>query len=393
MLRGTTIRRRPNSTPSAILNLHTDVIHRILDLLPTSSIVALALSCRQVYFLIGTVRSTDAINRSLQSSACRVPVSDTLSDSIDPFNFDKDEPWYQERQAFLILLQRDSKTGLFCASCQALHDTKSTKYRKSSRGLGHPCFAKQYCHDWAEWFPRNLSFVEFNMAVRRHRAGLSTKSMLRAFRSYHEYGPPNQSSTDIKGHTRSQSVRISAAGIYIREHLTITLTRAKNAAIVWPQRPYFLEVCNHQRITNNSRLSRHAQREVASYTEDDSWSTSPQGIYTTDEPDLIQCDKCFTEMRVCVSVDVKRSDIWEIGITSWKWFGACESVFGGEWKSHVGAGSVWSGDSAKEVRFLAGSVREGFEMCEKPAVDLLVCVRRRFAKLVTGDYRRVDVSL
>jgi hypothetical protein len=145
--------RRPIALESSILSrLHPGIIIHVTQFLPTASAASFALCCCSTYDILGT-RYWEALQTGGRQ---------------------------QEREAFLLLLERDLPGYILCYYCTILYLGNKTSYEtcmQPSTQLRYrygmtPCSKEGLLGGVFKYIHKDFSFSIFQMTMKRYRLGL-----------------------------------------------------------------------------------------------------------------------------------------------------------------------------------------------------------------------------
>lgn len=337
--------RHPQSEPTSLYELSSEILHTITSFLPTSSSAALCLVSRTMLWKLGTSFFRE-LNKEVPKTV------ETFSyHMIDPPVM---TPGQQQYEEFLLLLDRDSMDFIYCYYCKKLHCPSRTKSTSSNPdSLLNPCSVVArlyatypYLHD--------LHFGQVQMAMKHHRLGLDTRAQL-AEMSRTKITKETQKDNEYTWKT-STLARIRKGRLLLRSQHTLTFP-----ARPLPLLPRYWDfaLCAHfisrcPRMADPFRaLDKYLQCRVSHSEDSDSECERSCSCSAWEFPS--RCQGCGTEFQFQRSGMKKGDGEVGVGVVVWQDFGDGVSPFENGWESH---GRV---DAMRSPSFRVGSIRHDFE--------------------------------
>lgn len=275
-------RPRPIALESSALGiLPHELILAIASFLPPESIPAFSLSCRPIHFILGMKPLAD---KDIYSS--------------------------------LKLLERDLPKHVLCYHCKKFHAIgEARRYSQTlwgaHRNISRPCL-KANC----EYF----SFVIFQMTMKVHRQGLSTRKLL----SLLSHGWPNLGFHDYV-EQRTASARIVAGSLLFRQRI-VFVNRFQAPSSRRIQEGPYVRICPHIHFGPAKGFDRYH------YNGDDRLVSGTKD-YRNLKGLILRCRHCHTEFEVKFSGSGKKDDL--MTITTWKDFGEGRSFSDIKFRRHL----------------------------------------------------------
>jgi len=211
---------------SPLDKLSTELVQQIASYLRSSSAAAFSLSCRRIYFLIGTQYIESLVTSN------------------------------HERLEFLDLLERDFQNHIICIDCNKLHEIQNaSKYTRQYYRFQHkskpPCVINNI--ERLVWSGIHFDFSEvvFKMAIKRYQNyGHNTKDyQLRKLLNLLSASRPTEFLFSDVLRTTSTICQIKNGSLHVYRHLELY---SKCAAIL--RFPLVYHICPHLDITTRGNI-------------------------------------------------------------------------------------------------------------------------------------------
>jgi hypothetical protein len=317
-------RPRPNALESSVISkLPPELIIRIAEFLPLASVVSFCLSCRPIYFVLGTEYLETLQNRGMD----------------------------QERYNFLTLLERQLLNHILCFHCNKLHSIDDARKYTYSYGY-YIRFHLPASSCWIadiqkyHYIHPEFSSTIFRMAMKRHRQCLYFKKLLNLLshkiQTSSEYGFAKQVSTWS---------RIVEGSLLIRKQTIFMIPITAPAP--FPNHSG-IQICKHSGYVNLSTPGQFGDMLRSRMVDID--KTAGQSA----AGGARRCQHCLTDFQI----DVKRFEAYGVAIffTCWKDLGEGRSALDEKWQTHVASEG---GSKLDLLEFEEGSICSKFEQGEE----------------------------
>ena len=317
----------PNSLDnSPFKQLPTEIIWSIAAFLPLSAAVSFTLTCRSVWFILG-------------------------SQYLD--RLQEDQPDGLDRLVFLDILQRDMPRHILCLDCQTLHSGAQLEY------LGSPCTKADYASS-AHWYIYDgFTSVAFLLTMKLHRGSLNCDELLSSLSGSRTLLVRGAYDTTHILHEEFVP-RIADGRFLLRRQNWLIFPAGKKVEV--PKKVYTC-ICPHWHFivpySHSTELTRKLSCRASHWNNQQLNSNCP--TFTG----LFQCEACPTEFQI----DAMDFSDYDYGgaliITRWLDLGEGQNPLDGKYRSHVRS---YHGDP---VPFKAGSIKTTYEGGDIDIVQLL----------------------
>lgn len=302
--------------------LPPELILCINQFLPLESAASFALTCRPIYFILGT-RYWEALRRPDQ---------------------------LQHRMAFLTLLDRDMLEYIVCHPCKKLHlpiqgvDTRWMHQPWNIMRILRPCRLEYHRGRVIEYVHLLFEFTNFQAAMKRYRLGLPFMKYLSLLND--EYMGLAER---LPYHSRTQ-VKVIAGSLFLRIQFIFIMSFGQIPKIL--QGP-LIGICPHT-------ATRHVNSHVLEGTRC-RIKHNPYLNQCRKATGLKQCLRCPTEYQVDVQECEQRGSL--VVLTKWLDIGEGRGWTDFKWRSHLAnmeAYRTGTEDMSTHLREL-GFIRNSFE--------------------------------
>jgi hypothetical protein len=309
-------------TRALLKQLPVEIIKSIATFLPLSAAVSFTLTCRSVWFILG-------------------------SQYLDRLR--EDQPDGLDRPVFLDILQRDLPRHILCLDCEILH---SRAQQVNSRS---PCTMAD-CASSVHWhICGGFTSVTFFLVMKLYRSGLDYDKLLSSLSRFYSF--PRRSVSDTKHVNHEEfTPRITDGRFLLRHQIWLLLPVGKKVEV--PKRVY-ANICPHWHFVVPYGQSIELRRRLTCRASH--WNNPQLNCLTC--AGLFQCDTCPTEIQID-AMDFFGHGVALI-ITCWLDLGEGRNPLDIKYRSHVHG--YW-GDP---VPFDAGSIKATYEGGDIDIIQLL----------------------
>lgn len=301
----------------ALLKLPIEIIKSIATFLPLSAAVSFTLTCRSVWFILG----------SQYLDRLRKP------DGLD-------------RPVFLDLLQRDLPRHILCLDCETLHSRAQQVYSRS------PCTMADCASSVRFYIYEGFTSVTFFLIMKLYRSRLDYNKLLPSLPGFRSFPRRSVSNTVIH---EEFTPRITDDRFLLRHQIWLLLPVGK---VEVPKRVN-TSICPHWHFVVPLAQSIELRRRLTCRASH--WNNPQLNCPTC--AGLFQCDTCPTEFQI------DAMDFFDYGIaliiTCWLDLGEGRNQLDSKYRSHIGR--YW-GDP---VSFKAGSIKTTYEGGDIDIIQLL----------------------
>lgn len=309
-------------TQAPIKQLPIEIIKSIATLLPLSAAVSFTLTCRSIWFILG-------------------------SQYLDRLR--EDRPDGLDRSVFLDILQRDLPRHILCLDCETLH---SRAQKVSSRS---PCVMAD-CASSVRWHIfRAFTSITFFLIMKLYRSGLNYDKLLTSISGFHSF--PRRIVSDTKHVCHVEFTPRIADGRFLLRHQIWLLIPVGNKVEV--PKEISTSICPHWHFVVPNAHAIELRRRLACRASH--WN-NPQ-LNCSICAGLFQCDTCPTEFQV------DAMDFFDHGValitTGWLDLGEGRNSLDSKYRSHV------RGYRGDPVPFAAESIKNTYEGGDIGIIQLL----------------------
>jgi hypothetical protein len=329
-----TVRKRNALKNSPLGTLPTEVLQVVAEFLPIASAASLTLSCRRIYFLLGT-------------------------QYLENLTYDT-----YERLAFLRLLEHDLLGYIICDDCRILQKIKDARHYTlqtygtrylSPEGMLNGCLSEDMHARVPSYIFENFSTTVFKMTMKHYRHfGLDAQCQKLLKILLEGSSTEWRDSEHISARTEQAECRIKDGSLFIRHNVCFRITSMNrpNDIIRFP-------VCPHLELNSENKTGLRVI-SLPDRSLEKRWSLSLPGnrnTMTQEKPwdlcsELSQCRHCRTEYQVEFTHNDGRA--MKCTITIWKNLGQGPDTK--TWRAHLPRQR-----SGPEVKFQSGEVASVFK--------------------------------
>lgn len=316
---------------SPFKQLPTEIIGSIAAFLPLSAAVSFTLTCRSVWFILG-------------------------SQYLDRLR--EDQPDGFDRPVFLDILQRDLPRHILCLDCEMLHSRAQLEYLRLPDNLT-PCTKADYASSVHRYIHDGFDSVTFLLVMKLHRSGLNCDELLSSLSEFRSILIRGAYDTTHILHEEF-APRIADGRFLLRHQIWLLLPLGRKVEV--PRKVYTC-ICPHWDFIVPYSHSTELTRKLTCRASH--WKNPQLNSSCSTCAGLFQCEACPTEFQIDAMDFSDHNHGVALIITCWLDLGEGRNLLDSKYKSRV---SCYRGDP---VPFKAGSIKAAYEGGDINIVHLL----------------------
>ncbi|KAN0114688.1 hypothetical protein V8E51_004232 [Hyaloscypha variabilis] len=304
----------PDPMPNQLQGIPAELLQNIARYLSLSSSAALALSSRFILAKLGNTYFVQLKEETL-------PPVTSCSGTGGPTP--RLSPLQQEREDFLILLDRDLRDTIYCYYCRTIHDPMDTlKDRRKPRREQRACTTCEGLVAIHHHIHNEFCFARFQMIMKKsQRFGMDCSAQLQKLSRTCTYYSP-EPLDKLFTHQVTTYARVVSGCLLLRTIHWLLFEWEDD--LKFPK--YNVKVCSHIRATKDEGPAN--QRHLPFIAVPSPCAPAIRCVYRLIGPEVKQCQLCPTDFKIeGAECGPLGRTLFALRVSVWQDFGDCSSLY------------------------------------------------------------------